>query len=454
MTLKRRLAINVSLAFSLLFGLASTIIYQSFSDFRKDEFKQRLNDKALTTAKLLVEVKEVDKQLLKLIDKNSINKLFNEKALVFDTNFNLIYSSIDDSKITWSLNDLKKLKQEKTFFRREKENEVMGIFYDFEHVEYLILISAEDKYGNSKLAYLLYILITTYIVSVTLIWIFTYFLISSLLKPLDEFQGQITNISINNLNIKLPERYQKDEINILTQAFNILLQRIDNAFRSQKEFTSNASHEIRTPLARIAFQVENLIHNYQHTIEVKNFLNNIKNDTYHLSDLINSLLLLSKLDKSDEEKFEKIQIDEVIFSAYDQTLKTFPNLMIDFELAENTENDISLTVQGIKSMLEIVFINIFKNAALYSANEKIYVTLLQISSNQIEISIMNKGDIITEAEQAKLFTPFMRGENSKTKNGSGLGLTISKRILEYHKATIKYASQGYEINVFKIIFKN
>jgi len=79
MTLKRKVAVNIALAFSILFGLAATFIYISFSNFRKEEFKDRLEEKALTTAKLLVEVKEIDKKLLKLIDHNTINKLYNEQ---------------------------------------------------------------------------------------------------------------------------------------------------------------------------------------------------------------------------------------------------------------------------------------------------------------------------------------------------------------------------------------
>ena len=60
MTLKRKIAINIAIAFSVLFGLAATYIYVSFSNFRKEEFEERLAEKALTTAKLLLEVKEVD----------------------------------------------------------------------------------------------------------------------------------------------------------------------------------------------------------------------------------------------------------------------------------------------------------------------------------------------------------------------------------------------------------
>jgi hypothetical protein len=82
MTLKRKIAVNVSVAFTILFGLAASFIYISFSNFRREEFKNRLHEKALTTVKLLIEVKKIDSKVLNLIDKNTINKLLNEKILV------------------------------------------------------------------------------------------------------------------------------------------------------------------------------------------------------------------------------------------------------------------------------------------------------------------------------------------------------------------------------------
>jgi two-component system, OmpR family, sensor histidine kinase ArlS len=177
MTLKRRIAINIAIAFSVLFGLAAVIIYYSFSSFRIEEFRQRLEEKALTTAKLLVEVKEVDNQLLKLIDQNSINKLYNEKTLVFDDDYHLIYSSIDDATITWDIEDLKELRKVKAFFRSENEKDVLGIYYDFEQKDYFVLISAEDKYGYNKLDYLLFSLIATFLTGTMLVWFTTYFFI-------------------------------------------------------------------------------------------------------------------------------------------------------------------------------------------------------------------------------------------------------------------------------------
>jgi two-component system, OmpR family, sensor histidine kinase ArlS len=455
MTLKRRIAINIAIAFSVLFGLAAVIIYYSFSSFRIEEFRQRLEEKALTTAKLLVEVKEVDNQLLKLIDQNSINKLYNEKTLVFDDDYHLIYSSIDDATITWDIEDLKELRKVKAFFRSENEKDVLGIYYDFEQKDYFVLISAEDKYGYNKLDYLLFSLIATFLTGTMLVWFTTYFFIERLLKPLDNFQKQITNISVNKLDIQLHETKHNDEINLLTKAFNIMLSRIESAFQSQKEFTSNASHEIRTPLTRIAFKVENLLQIPNHSLETIDYLKSINYDVHQLSDLVNSLLLLSKVNKDDaQKKFELLRVDEIIFSANEQVKKIEPKFDLSFEIIDNQSFELSMEVRAVKSLLEIVFINLLKNASLYSKNPKANIIIEQIAPHQLKIIISNEGLTISETEQKKLFQPFMRGENSAQINGSGLGLRITKRILDYHSASIKYQKIASETNQFEIIFWN
>ncbi|MES2519879.1 MAG: HAMP domain-containing sensor histidine kinase [Bacteroidota bacterium] len=455
MTLKKKIAINIAVAFSILFGLASMIIFFSFSYFRKEEFEQRLREKALTTTKLLVEVKEVDNQLLKLIDRNSINKLYNEKILVFDSKFKLIYSSIDDATIIWNINDLKQLKKDKSFFRKEKEKDVLGIFYDFERNDYFVLISAEDKYGNNKITFLFYLILTTFLTGTLLVWLSTYFFIKRLLKPLDVFQEQITNISINQLNVQLHETQGNDEINLLTKAFNTLLSTIEKAFEAQREFTSNASHEIRTPLTRIAFKIENLLQNKEHSSTTITYLKSVNDEIHQLSDLVNSLLLLSKVNKEDlHRKFNKIRIDEIIFSANRQVKKQEPTFDLSFEIIDEDDIEQAMNILGVKSLLEIVFINLLKNAALYSINGQAKVIIGLTLNKQLKVSISNLGKLISESEQKKLFQPFMRGENAININGSGLGLRITKRILDYHSASINYTAIFPETNLFEVIFPN
>jgi signal transduction histidine kinase len=444
--LKNKIAFNISLLFTIIFGVSAAIIYFLFADFRKDEFENRLKEKAISSIKLLVEVEEVDRQLLKIIDQNSINKLYNEKTLIFDANYQLIYSSLDDTKINWNVEDLKKLKSTKTFFRKEDENEVYGFFYDTHEKDYFALVSAHDNFGKRKLVYLLYILVSTYLIFITLTWVFTYKLVRKLLLPLDEFHAKLKEISDKNLDIRINVNQKKNEIDLLAIEFNQMLERISYSYAKQQEFTANASHELRTPIARLIAQIENkIIEEKKQGIDFS-FNKSILNEVVHLSDLTTSLLLLSKLDNQSNSVTEPCRIDEIIFDAAEKTNKLFEDFQIDFQIDEALEN---LEISGQKELLSIAFENLLKNSYLYS-DDKIAKVRINDSTDYLQVSVSNNGKTLSVEEQKKLFEPFMRGENAKHKSGLGLGLRMVKRILSQQKASIEYFANP--LNTFLLKF--
>ena len=451
MTLKNRISLLVSLLFTILFGLASTLIFVLYSNFRKDEFRDRLEIKALSNIKLLVNVKEIDNQLLKMIDQNSINKLYDEKTLVFDSNYKLIYSSIDDAKIKWSIDDLKYLKKHKTFFKKQGNYEVYGVFYDTKDRDFYALISATDNFGQRRLLFLRYTLIVSYILFTCICWVITSITVKKLMSPLNTFHQKIKNINENNLDTRVESKSNKDEIDLIANEFNFMMDRIEISYQRQKEFTAHASHELRTPLSRITSQIENVIADTNTSNERKSFLTNILSDVNQLTELINSLLILSKIDNKKHESNEVHRMDEILFSAIENLNKSYPEFLILFEIEESDNIDTALEIKGNKNLLEIAISNVLKNACVYSDNKQAKV-IISTQDDTLIISISNTGDTLNENEQKILFQPFMRGENSKGTSGFGLGLRIVQRILTLHKATITYSIPDINTNLFQLFF--
>lgn len=451
MTLKNRISLLVSLLFTILFGLASTVIFVLYSNFRKEEFRDRLEIKALSNIKLLVNVKEVDDQLLKMIDQNSINKLYDEKTLVFDSHFKLIYSSIDDAKIDWSVNDLKYLKKHKTFFKQQGDYEVYGVFYDTKDRDFYALISATDDYGKRKLLFLRYTLIISYIFFTCICWVLTSLMVKKAMNPLSIFHQKIKNINENNLDTRVESKSNKNEIDLIANEFNFMMDRIEVSYQKQKEFTAHASHELRTPLSRITAQIENTIADSETSIKGKTFLNILLSDVNHLSELINSLLVLSKIDTNTSGNNETHRMDEILFSSIENLNKTFPDFVILFEIEESDNLDTALEIKGNKNLLEIALSNVLKNACVYSDNKQAKVKI-STQEDHLVISVLNTGKTLSEKEQKNLFQPFMRGENSKGTSGFGLGLRIVNRILILHNAKIKYSIPEQNTNLFQLIF--
>lgn len=452
MSLKRKIALSLSVAFSLIFGIMMFVIYVSFNDFRRDEFKLRFQKRLVFTVNFIEKANDFEREAPLFFDENSDNVLLNENIIILNAEKGLVYSTLKDKKVTWYNNLLESLDKEKTIYNEHSEPEIYAALRNIKGENYYILTSAQDVTGESKLAFLGYTLIFSYIISVLLIWFFSYYLVSKFLQPLEVLKNQISDTSVHRLTTDIILKNSNDEIGVLAKSFNLMTSRLDDVFQSQKDFNSSAAHEMRTPLTRMAFQLENLIQLENHSPKTKTTLQQMLQDVYQLSDLTKSLLLLSKFDKEGiSSVYEEVRIDEVVFDAFESVHRNFPDFKMDFQIDEESIDDSVLTVKGVKSLLEITFINLFKNAALYSDNQEVDISIKE-TDFRIIVKVYSVGSIIPLEEREKLFEAFMRGSNSHNKTGSGLGLRIVKRILEYHKAEISYTSLSDKENLFTVIF--
>jgi two-component system sensor histidine kinase ArlS len=454
MTLKRKVTIGVALAYSVIYIVAAASIYLFFSSFKKEEFLSRMEGKAENTLRLLVELKKKDMQVVNFFDQNMINRLYNEKTIVLNSEFQPIYSSIGGSNIADYSPYLKQFRPNKEFSRSADGKEILGKYYVIEGKEYYVLIAAEDKYGKSKLQFLLILLATSFIISTLLIWIISFFLIKRLLKPLDIFEHQITAITVGNLNEPISVSNSRDEISLLTTAFNKLLERLKDAFEVQKDFSASASHELRTPLSRMAFQLENMLESGRFNAEQTVQLQGLKSAVYQLGELTNSLLLLSNIEaKGSTEIRIPERLDEVIFSAYDKVKAHQPGFILNFSADVTPGNYRELEVNAIPDMLEIAFLNLLKNACNYSTDRKAALRIEQNPNGKLIVLISNNGPTLNQNDIKTMFQAFSRGTNARYVLGSGLGLRIVRHILNIHDAEISYVVNSKGENQFELIFQ-
>ncbi|MCU7615477.1 HAMP domain-containing histidine kinase [Chryseobacterium sp. GMJ5] len=452
MSLKRKIALTLSISFSLLFGIVLIIIYMSFNDFRRDEFKNRFIQRLEFTSDFISKSKNFEQEAPVFFSEHSDNFLLNETILIFNGKKQLIYSTVKNRKVSWDNALLKELDQKKTIYSEKTIPEIYAALKNIHGENYYILTSAFDTNGQSKLAYLKYLLITAYIMSTLFIGFLSYYFMGKFLRPLEDLNNEISEVTAHKLATQIPVEQSNDEISILAQSFNTMIVRLNDVFQSQKDFTASASHEIRTPITRMAFQLENLIKLEQHSPKTLSALQQMLKDVYQLSDLTNSLLLLTKFDKENIQTiYEEVRIDEVVFESFDRVQKNYPHLKMDFLIAENESDQDFLTIRGIHSLLTIVFINLFKNAAVYSDHSEAKVLITE-SETQLMVEVTSVGNTILPEERPKLFDAFMRGNNSQNITGSGLGLRIAKRILEYHNAAISYQSPAEKKNRFVVVF--
>ncbi len=216
------------------------------------------------------------------------------------------------------------------------------------------------------------------------------------------------------------------------------LKPIKSNMERQKRFIADASHELRTPIAVVISGLEVNLNNKKLDLTgAKKTLEDTLDEMREFSKLSNSLLDISKYDRSICLECEPIVINELLKKIIEKNnnLAHVKNINIESEI-ESTA-----TVLGDKTELNRVFFNILDNAIKYTPKDGVITISDKIISNKYVVTISDTGIGIGEGVLGKIFDPFFRGDASRNTEGAGLGLTLSKKIIENHKGTIIIKSE-------------
>lgn len=443
MNIKLRSALLFTALVAILFSVSYMVIYVLYADYRNDQVYVRLEQKAETTFKLLVDVKEIDADMLKLIDRNTINQLNDEMVLIFDSNYKMIYSSINDQTIKYSYELLKTIKEKGIVKYTEGDQETVGIYILENGNHGIVLASAHDKLGKIKLQKLYYILLFSFIAALLLTGVISYFYVKQVFSPLDTLNNQIMRIGDGRLNERVPLKDNQYELNVLARNFNTMLDKLENAFKVQKNFIQHASHELRTPLANLVASCESALNKQLTNDEYKALIISLNDEHKNLVSLTNALLLLSKYENvSDYLLLPETRVDEALFAAIEETQEFFPSHHISLDFDKLVENEKVLLVKGHDMLLKTLFGNLLRNACHYASDSHIKIRLFLTDKN-IQVNVENIGQTIDDAEIPMLFNAFFRGENAAHKKGYGLGLAIAQRIIQIHHGQISYEKDQF-----------
>lgn len=437
MNYKTRLTLLfVGLFFVVLTAILS-FVYISYSEFRRDEFFERLRQKSFSTARLLVEVKGIDADLLKVIDQNSINKMYDEKILIFDENNKLIYSSLDDEKIPYSANLIQQIRTSNDkYYVDEDGDEVVGIHYTGQGHDYVVLASAYDMYGISKLRNLKDLIVLALLLGTVLISAASYFYIRQVFRPIDDLNKSIQNITANNLKGYIAVTRNKDELDTLATNYNNMLERLAQSFESQRAFVRNAAHELKTPLALIHGKLERLEDlTPASNAEAEQLLKSLVLDVNSQATLIESLLLIQRLQSQLPINTARVRVDELLYESVKELSAAYPEQRVKIDIEATIENEDQLIVNGNELLLKICFRNLIENAALYATDNDLDISI-HYRAGLIEIVFSNAGH--PPSTTALFFEPFFRETTQSEKPGHGLGLSIVKQISEIMKGETTY----------------
>ncbi len=280
-----------------------------------------------------------------------------------------------------------------------------------------------------------------------------YWLAGRLLAPMDKMTATAHQITDSNLHERLPVDNPSDELGRLAITINELLDRLQDAFERLKQFTYDAAHELRTPLTAIRSTGEVALQKPQDPDTYREIIGSILEENNRLTNLVNSLLLLSRADSENIElKKENVDLAALIT----QTIELIQPLAEekDQEIRYTLPHDISLTID--KTLFRQALLNLLDNAIKYApAGSTITIDLLR-DDHQVRIVVSDEGMPIPAELHEKIFERFFRLDKSRSKasGGSGLGLAIAKWAVEIQGGSLSLLPGKKRGNAFVIIFKN
>lgn len=436
MTIRTRLALQFMLLASLILGGAFAVVYLLSANYRVEEFIGRLKDRGANTAKLLIQVDEVDERLLEKIEITNPVRLPEEVIHVFDHHNKELFrlGTTADGAVSPSLLDSVRLHGEQVGRRGDRE-EVAFLFTD-RFDRFVVVASGNDIYGRSKLRNQGRVMIATFLIGQVLIFLIGRFYSSRALSPVQRLSHQIKNVTAADLTHHVTVGNEQDELAQLAGSFNELLDRLQDAFTSQRNFIANASHEMRTPLTTISGQLDVLLLKARTQEEYASALRSVLDDMHALNRLADRLLLMAQAEnKAPRSSFAPVRLDEVLWQSRTEVMKADANNRVELTM-EDVEGEEDLTVMGNENLLRSLFINLIENACKYAPDKRAFVSI-GVSSQRVQVAVEDNGPGIPAVDKDRIFEPFYRATNTGGAKGHGIGLSLAKRIAELHDGQIR-----------------
>lgn len=254
----------------------------------------------------------------------------------------------------------------------------------------------------------------------------TFFVGRNIIRPIQNMSDAFEELSKGNFDVKIPENERVDEIREIIQHFNRMTYDLSHIETLRNDFVADVSHEFKTPIASIEGYAT-LLQDERLTPERRSrYVEKILDNSRKLSGLCSNILMLSKLENQElVPNKREYRLDEQIRKAV---------LMLENRWnAKNIEFDIELEKQvyfGSEELIAQVWSNIIDNAIRYSPIGGVIGIRMNRGADFVTVTITDRGEGMSEEVQKHIFDKFYQADPSRKTDGSGLGLSLVKRILD------------------------
>ena len=429
MPVKYRITVLFTLLVVVILGMVCISVYYFSYINRIKDIKTRLANRAITTGRLLSQTGVFDLRLIQQIDASTTVSLKNKIVEAFDFSNNKIYrySDLEKDSISISKAIVQEARKKGKIYTMIAEKDVVVLHYTDRKNNMMIVESAYDEEGFTKLKQLRLILSLSFSGAIIFTLLSGYFFSKRLLLPLRKITDEVNEISAGSLTRRISHQQMRntDEWAYLSNTLNQLLNRLQESFEIQGRFIANASHELTTPLTSISSQLEITLQRPRESAYYEKILNSVYEDVLHLNKLTISLLEFAKASGTASGiEIDLLRIDEILLRLPAEMAKSAPDYSISLDFDSLPEQEEKLFVFGNEELLFSALKNIVLNACKYSSDHHARISL-QVTNQNIKILVEDNGKGISVKDIENLgylYPPY------HALGGNGTGTELFERV--------------------------
>ncbi|MGD0591932.1 MAG: HAMP domain-containing sensor histidine kinase [Bacteroidota bacterium] len=452
-TIKNRIILIVSALLGCVFFIVGIVVYQQVKGARYDIVDVRLEALSQNLRN------EIDEQFrehtfpsMKEFNRIITHYLPASLIRIYDSTGAVVYEDSLLSGYAYSLPANIRQHQNRsknTYIHALKYRLFWSKMEVLENHQWVVLIATSIEYIEEDMGQLRFILWSILSIAVLFSAIIVNIVVRRSFAPLTRIINTTNLISESSLHERIGLRQSFDEVSLLSSSVNRMIERLEVSFKNQKQFIANASHELRTPLAIIQSELE-YANRSSRFVEAKRSVRIALKELDYMRKLSSDLLLLAKLENSYSKELQRtIRLDELLTDVVQRMTRLAHKKKISLRLTLHNP----IEIRSDEDQLRGAFINIIDNAIKYTPIKGIVRLDLCQQDQQTVITIQDAGIGIHLEDIPHIFKPFYRSSALRSKApGSGLGLSIVKKIIELHQGTIEVQSDGKSGSTFIICF--
>ncbi len=253
------------------------------------------------------------------------------------------------------------------------------------------------------------------------------------LKRINSFSNTSRKLMSGNLDERLQITGSGDEFDRLAESLNKMLDKIQELNAGIKDVTDSIAHDLKTPLTRIRGKLESVLRKEENIDTYRETVKDTLTEADNLIKLFDALMRIARLEAgSADQELEVLRVDEIV----GEIVEFYEPMVEDQDFKFNLAKLDSAEVMGSRELLSQAIINLLDNALKYGrakddTTNSITVSLTKTKSHAI-ISVADSGVGIKESDRTRVKERFVRLEKSRTRLGSGLGLSLVQAIMKLH----------------------